>query len=148
MAKSFNKDNSGEFVLPSLHSVPSMVIFNFLSLTYHHLAITLDFTSSFTLAYFGGAHPFSQLMPWLYWYRYHFFLYLYTPKPATGQFWRFFYLSFSLLQKKSRAECCGYFHFFLIMMHLNKKINTVFKLSRELSPTGWLACSRNLYWVT
>ena len=50
-------------------------LLKFLPLTYHHshfLAATLDFTSFFTLAFFGAAFFFTD---WLFWFRYHFFLY-------------------------------------------------------------------------
>ena len=75
---------------------PELSLLNFLPLTYHHshfLAATLDFTSFFTLQLaFLGAAPF--FTAWLFLIRYHFFLYLYTPKPAYGRLQGFFNLSY------------------------------------------------------
>ena len=74
---------------------PELSLLKILPLTYHHshfLATTLDFTSFFTLAFFGGGAFF--FTAWLFWIRYHFFLYLYTPKLAYGRLWGFFNLSF------------------------------------------------------
>ena len=61
---------------------PELSLLKFLPLTYHHshfLAATLDFTSFFTMAFLGAAPFFTA---WLFLIRYHFFLYLYTAKPA------------------------------------------------------------------
>ena len=65
-------------------------LLQFLPLTYHHshfLATTLDFTSFFTIAFLRVALFFFFLLfffftVWLFWIRFHFFLYLYTPKPG------------------------------------------------------------------
>ena len=70
-------------------NLPKLSLLKFLPLTYHHshfLAATLDFTSFFTMAFLRAAHFFTA---WLFWIRFHFFLYLYTPKPAYGQLWTF-----------------------------------------------------------
>ena len=69
---------------------PELSLLKFLPLTYHHshfLAATLDFTSFFTMAFLGAAPFFTA---WLFLIRYHFFLYLYTAKPAYGWLWGFF----------------------------------------------------------
>ena len=61
---------------------PELLLLKFLPLTYHHshfLAATLDFTSFFTIAFLRAALFF--FTAWLFWIRFHFFLYLYTPKP-------------------------------------------------------------------
>ena len=84
---------------------PQLSLLKFLPLTYHHshfLAATLDFTSFFTIAFLRAAHFFTA---WLFWIRFHFFLYLYTPKPAYGQLWDFFNLCFfSLLQEEEKMK--------------------------------------------
>ena len=59
-------------------NLPKLSLLKFLPLTYHHshfLAATLDFTSFFTIAFLRAAHFFTA---WLFWIRFHFFLYLYT----------------------------------------------------------------------
>ena len=69
---------------------PELSLLKFLSLTYHHshfLAATLDFTSFFTMAFLGAAPFFTA---WLFLIRYHFFMYLYTAKPANDWLWGFF----------------------------------------------------------
>ena len=68
---------------------PELSLLKFLPLTYHHnhfLAATLDFTSFFTIAFSRAALLF--FTAWLFLIRFHFFLYLYTPKhrPALGLF--------------------------------------------------------------
>ena len=69
-------------------------LLNFLPLTYHFLAATLDFTSFFTIAFLRAALFFTAL---LFWIRFHFFLYLYTPGFLT-------YLFFSLPEEKEKDE--------------------------------------------
>ena len=62
---------------------PELSLLKFLPLTYHHshfLAATLDFTSFFTIAFLG---PHTFFTAWLFWIRFHFFLYLYTPNIAS-----------------------------------------------------------------
>ena len=61
---------------------PELLLLTFLPLTYHPLAATLDFTSFFPMVFLRAALFFTA---WLFWIRYHFFLYLYTPKPAYDQ---------------------------------------------------------------
>ena len=81
---------------------PELSLLKFLPLTYHHshfLAATLDFTSFFTIAFLRATLFFTA---WLFWIRFHFFLYLYTPKPAYGRFWGFLNLSFFLYHRKKR----------------------------------------------
>ena len=88
-------------------NLPELLLLKFLPLTYHHshfLAATLDFTSFFTIAFLRAAHFFYS---WLFWIRFHFFLYLYTPKPAIGRLWDIFNLSFFLFhRKKKRGSRC------------------------------------------
>ena len=81
---------------------PELSLLKFLPLTYHHshfLAATLDFTSLFTMAFLG---PHLFFTAWLFWIRFHFFLYLYTPKPAIGRLCGFFNLSVFLYYRKKR----------------------------------------------
>ena len=84
---------------------PELLLSKFLPLTYHHshfLAATLDFTSFFTIAFLRAALFFTA---WLFWIRFHFFLYLYTPKLAYSQLWGFFNLSFfSFPQEKEKMK--------------------------------------------
>ena len=83
---------------------PELSLLNFLPLIYHHshfLAATLDFTSFFTIAFLRAAHFFTA---WLFWIRFHFFLYLYTPKPVYGQLWDFFNLCFFFFTTGRRKD--------------------------------------------
>ena len=64
---------------------PELSLLKVLPLTYDHshfLAATLDFTSFFHHSLSEGCTLFTA---WLFWIRFQFFLYLYTPKPAYGQ---------------------------------------------------------------
>ena len=83
---------------------PELSLLKFLPLTYHHshfLAATLDFTSFFTIAFSRAALLFLQLGCFLI--RFHFFLYLYTPKPTYGQLWGFLtYIFFLTTGKRKR----------------------------------------------
>ena len=85
---------------------PELSLLKFLPLTYHHshfLAATLDFTSFFFHhSLFKGCTPF--FTAWLFLIRFHFFLHLYTPKPAYGQLWGFLTYIFSLPQEKDKDE--------------------------------------------
>jgi len=63
MAKKFINKYSGEFVLPSTHFTriwhQELSLLKFFPLTCHYshfLAVTLDFTSFFTMAFLGTAH--------------------------------------------------------------------------------------------
>ena len=76
---------------------PELSLLKLLPLTYYHshfLATTLDFTSFFTMAFFGAAPFFTA---WLLLISYHFFLYLYI---AYGWLWGFLNLSFFLYHKR------------------------------------------------
>ena len=102
--ENFNNNNSGEFgtIFVLAPNSSELSLLNFLPLTYHHshfLVATLDFASFFTMA-FLGAVPF--ITAWLFWIRYHFFLYLYIPKPSYGRIWGYFNLCFSLPQRKKK----------------------------------------------
>ena len=85
---------------------PELSLLNFLPLTYHHshfLATTLDFTSFFTIAFLRAALFF--FTAWLFCIRFHFFLYLYTPKPTYGRLWGLFNLFFfSLPQEEEKMK--------------------------------------------
>ena len=86
---------------------PELSLLKFLPLTYHHrhfLAATLNFTSFFTIAFSRAALLF--FTAWLFLIRFHFFLYLYTPKPAYGQLWGFstYIYIFFAPQKKEKAD--------------------------------------------
>ena len=64
--KNFNNDNSGEFCAKTKRhkNSPELSLLKFLPLTYHHshfLAVTLDFTSFFTIAFLRAAHFFYSL---------------------------------------------------------------------------------------
>ena len=64
------------------------------------MAATLDFTSFFTMAFMGDAPFFTA---WLFLIRYHFFLYLYTAKPAYGWLWGILtHVFFSLQQEEEK----------------------------------------------
>ena len=84
----------GKILIVTIHvnlvqNSPELSLLKFLPLTYHHshfLAATLDFTFFFTIAFLRAALFFTA------WIRFHFFLYLYTPRPALGLF-PFFSLS-------------------------------------------------------
>ena len=96
----------------SAQNSPELSLLKFLPLTYHHshfLAATLDFTSFFTIAFLRAAHFFTAR---LFWIRIHFFLYLYIPKPAYGQLWDFFNLSFFLPQEEEKMKWM-YFKYFI-----------------------------------
>ena len=83
---------------------PELSLLKFLPLTYHHshfLAATLDFTFFFTIAFLRAAHFFTA---WLFWIRFHLFLYLYTPKPAYGLLWDFLNLSFFFTTGRRKDE--------------------------------------------
>ena len=65
--KNFNNDNSGEFCTKTKphQNSPELSLIKFLPLTYHHshfLAITLDFTSFFTIAFLRTALFFYSLV--------------------------------------------------------------------------------------
>ena len=74
---------------------PELLLLKFLPLTYHQsyfLAATLDFTSFFTIAFLRAALFFTD---WLFWIRFHFFLYLYTqsrPMAGFGAFLTYLFL--------------------------------------------------------
>ena len=88
-------------------------LLKFLPLTYHHshfLAATLDVTSFFTIAFSRAALFFFTAC--LFSIRFHFFLYLYTPKPAYGQLWDFFNLSFFSLPQEEEKVKQMYFKYF------------------------------------
>ena len=100
-------DNSGEFCAKTKRhqNSPQLSLLEFLPLTYHHshfLAATLDFTYFFTIAFLRAAHFFFTAR--LLWIRFHFFLYLYTPKPAYGQLWGFLNLFFFLYHMQEEDE--------------------------------------------
>ena len=83
---------------------PELSLLKFLPLTYHHshfLAATLDFTF-FHHSLFKGRTPF--FTAWLFLIRFHFFLYLYIPKPAYGQLWGFLTYIFFFTTGKEKDE--------------------------------------------
>ena len=83
---------------------PELSLLKILLLTYHHshfLAATLDFTSFFTIAFLRAAHFFTA---WLFWIRFHFFLYLYVPKLVYGLLWDFLNHSFFFTTGRRKDE--------------------------------------------
>ena len=114
---------------------PELSLLKFLPLTYHHshfLAATLDFTSFFTIAFLRAAHFFTA---WPFWIRFHFFLNLYTPKPAYGLLWDFFNLSYSFTRSRCTlnisdliSKCTNYIiHIFIteLSMVVSVYLNTL-----------------------
>ena len=103
---------------------------------------------------------------WLFWIRFHFFLYLYTPKPAYGLLWDFFNLSFFLYHRKKKrwsrctlnisdliSKCTNYIYNtyiyyrtvhggFCVTEHSSRQL-----LLADLS-TGWFVCSWTINKVT
>ena len=118
---------------------PELSLLKFLPLTYHHshfLAATLDFTSFFTMA-FLGATPF--FTAWLFLIRYHFFLYLYTAKPAYGWLWGFFNpcVFFYLPQEEERTYR-RFFHTSIIFDFISNYTNYIhIFITCPLFPTGY-----------
>ena len=93
---------------------PELSLLKFLPLTYHHshfLAATLDFTSFFTIAFLRAALFFTA---WLFWIRFHFFLYLYT----IGQLWDFFNLSFFSLPQEEEKMKQMYFKYLILSVNV------------------------------
>ena len=117
--KNFNNNNSGEFLcrLVLAKNSPKLPLLKVLPLTYHHshfLAATLDFTSYFIIAFLRAALVF--FTAWLFWIRFHFFLYLYT----IGRLWDFFNLFFfSLPQEEEKMK---QMHFKYLILSVNVQI--------------------------
>ena len=139
MVKIFKNDNSGEFCAKTKrHSnSPELSLLKFLPLTYHHshfLAATLDFTSFFTMAFLGAASFFTA---WLFLIRYHFFLYLYTPKLAIGRLWGFFNLSFFFTTGRIKRQS----RFLILQLFL---ILSVIIYYMSIIPY-WITCSQLIF---
>ena len=100
---------------------PELSLLKFLPLTYHHshfLAATLDFTSFFTMAFLRAAPFFTA---WMFLIRYHFFLYLYTAKPAYGWLWGFFNPCVFIYHRKKKRTYRRFLilQLFLILLYSN-----------------------------
>ena len=85
---------------------PELSLLKFLPLTYHHnhfLAATLDFTSFFTIAFWG---PHTFFTAWLFWIRFHFFLYCIPqsrPMACFGTFLTYLFF-FTTGKRKDEAD--------------------------------------------
>ena len=85
---------------------------------------------------FLGAAPF--FTAWLFLIRYHFFLYLYTAKPAYGWLWGFFNpCVFSLLQEEEKNLKKNFvLQLFLILLVIIQIIY-IYLLHAHYAPTGY-----------
>ena len=87
-----------------LSDVPNMcfrcncVLYTYLHMYYICITVLLGYYFSVITVLLG----YCFFTAWLFWIRFHFFLYLYTPKPAYGQLWDFFNLCFFLYYSKKK----------------------------------------------
>ena len=104
--KNFNNNNSGEFgaawsIGTKFTRIVVIKIFTINLPSQPFLGCHLGFHIFFHHSLFKGRTPF--FTAWLFLIRFHFFLYLYTPKPAYGQLWDFLtYIFFFTTGKRKR----------------------------------------------